>query len=80
MRILLAEDDAIIADGTLLFNFIRGGMRTVSGAIGKVNRNNYRVQTPVATIGIRGTSYAAEQQPNGRLLLTVSKGMVNISN
>ena len=67
-------------EGTLLFNFIRGGMRTVSGAIGKVNRNNYRVQTPVATIGIRGTSYAAEQQPNGRLLLTVSKGMVNISN
>jgi hypothetical protein len=67
-------------EGTLLFNFIRGGMRTVSGAIGKVNRNNYRVQTPVATIGIRGTSYAADQQPNGRLLLTVSKGIVNISN
>lgn len=67
-------------DGTLLFNFIRGGMRTVSGAIGKVNRANYSVKTPVATIGIRGTSYAAEQQPNGRLLLTVSKGMVNISN
>lgn len=67
-------------EGTLLFNFIRGGMRTVSGAIGKVNRANYSVKTPVATIGIRGTSYAAEQQPNGRLLLTVSKGMVNISN
>jgi hypothetical protein len=67
-------------EGTLLFNFIRGGMRTVSGAIGKVNRSNYSVKTPVATIGIRGTSYAAEQQPNGRLLLTVSKGMVNISN
>lgn len=67
-------------EGTLLFNFLRGGMRTVSGAIGKVNRNNYRVQTPVATIGIRGTSYAADQEPNGRLLLTVSKGMVNIGN
>ena len=47
-------------EGTLLFNFIRGGMRTVSGAIGKVNRNNYRVQTPVATIGICGTSYVVE--------------------
>lgn len=68
------------AEGTLLFNFLRGGMRTVSGAIGKVNRNNYRVQTPVATIGIRGTSYAANQEPNGRLLLTVSNGMVNIGN
>ncbi len=67
-------------EGTLLFNFIRGGMRTVSGAIGKVNRANYSVKTPVATIGIRGTSYAADQQPDGRLLLTVSKGMVNISN
>ncbi len=67
-------------EGTLLFNFLRGGMRTVSGAIGKVNRSNYRVQTPVATIGIRGTSYAADQEPNGRLLLTVSKGVVNIGN
>lgn len=67
-------------EGTLLFNFLRGGMRTVSGAIGKVNRNNYRVQTPVATIGIRGTSYAADQEPNGRLLLTVSKGLVNVGN
>ena len=32
-------------EGSLLFNFIRGGMRTVSGAIGKVNRTNYKVQT-----------------------------------
>jgi hypothetical protein len=67
-------------EGSLLFNFIRGGMRTVSGAIGKVNRTNYKVQTPVATIGIRGTGYAATQEPNGRLLLTVSKGMVNLAN
>lgn len=67
-------------DGTLLFNFVRGGMRTVSGAIGKVNRANYKVQTPSATIGIRGTGYAATQSPDGRLLLTVSKGMVNLAN
>jgi len=67
-------------EGSLLFNFIRGGMRTVSGAIGKVNRTNYKVKTPVATIGIRGTGYAATQEPNGRLLLTVSKGMVNLAN
>ncbi len=67
-------------EGSLLFNFIRGSMRTVSGAIGKVNRGNYKVQTPVATIGIRGTSYAASQEPNGRLLLTVGKGIVNLQN
>ena len=67
-------------DGSLLFNFIRGSMRTVSGAIGKTNRANYKVQTPVATIGIRGTGYAASQEPNGRLLLSVSNGVVNLSN
>ena len=67
-------------DGSLLFNFIRGSMRTVSGAIGKTNRSNYKVQTPVATIGIRGTGYAASQEPNGRLLLSVSNGVVNLSN
>lgn len=67
-------------EGSLLFNFIKGSMRTVSGAIGKVNRNNYKVQTPVATIGIRGTSYAASQEPNGRLLLTVGSGIVNLAN
>lgn len=67
-------------DGSLLFNFIRGGMRTVSGAIGKVNRANYKVKTPVGTIGIRGTGYTATQEPNGRLLVTVNKGIVNISN
>lgn len=67
-------------EGALLFNFIRGGMRAVSGAIGKANRSNYKVQTPVATIGIRGTSYAANQEPNGKLLLTVGSGMVNLEN
>ncbi|HEX5361121.1 MAG TPA: FecR family protein [Fluviicoccus sp.] len=65
--------------GSLLFNFVRGSMRTVSGAIGKVNRANYRVKTPVATIGIRGTGYSG-RFVNGVLLVSVSKGMVNVAN
>jgi len=40
-----------------IYNLLKGGFRTISGAIGKVNRNNYKVKTPVATIGIRGTHY-----------------------
>jgi len=67
-------------EGALLFNFIRGGMRTISGTIGKINRANYTVKTPVGTIGIRGTGYVATQEPNGRLLITVNKGIVNVSN
>lgn len=39
------------------FRLLRGGFRAVSGLIGKANANEYRVATPVATIGIRGTDY-----------------------
>lgn len=41
------------------FRLLKGGFRAVSGLIGKVNRDDYRVSTPVATIGIRGTRYGA---------------------
>ena len=37
--------------------FIRGGLRLVTGLIGKLNRPSYRVATPTATIGIRGTGF-----------------------
>jgi len=39
------------------FKLLKGGFRAVSGLIGKVDRNEYRISTPVATIGIRGTDY-----------------------
>lgn len=34
---------------------VKGGFRTVTGAISKAGPNNYKVVTPVATIGVRGT-------------------------
>jgi hypothetical protein len=53
----------------------RGGFRTISGRIGRVNRDAYRVSTPVAVIGIRGTDWQALQEPDGGpLLLGVADG------
>jgi hypothetical protein len=40
-----------------LFSLLKGGMRTVTGLVGKLNQQNYRVRTPTATIGIRGTHF-----------------------
>ncbi len=37
------------------FNLLRGGLRTITGLIGRTNKYAYRVTTQVATIGIRGT-------------------------
>ncbi len=38
---------------------VKGGFRTVTGAIGHNKKDAYLVSTPVATIGIRGTDYSA---------------------
>lgn len=37
------------------FRLLKGGFRAVTGAIGKLREEDYRITTPVATIGIRGT-------------------------
>lgn len=40
-----------------VFRLVRGGFRTVSGQVGKVDHDRYSVVTTQATIGIRGTHY-----------------------
>jgi hypothetical protein len=64
---------------SLFFSLLRGGMRTITGAIGKVNKQSYKVRTPVATIGIRGTGYRATTTDN-RTLVSVGHGFVNVAN
>lgn len=41
------------------FALVKGGFRSITGAVGKSDKSDYRVRTPVATIGIRGTDYTA---------------------
>ncbi len=42
-----------------LFSLLKGGLRVITGLVGRFNNKNYRMSTPTATIGIRGTDYAA---------------------
>jgi hypothetical protein len=46
-------------DGTErgFFSLLSGGMRTITGLVGRTNKRTYQVTTSVATIGIRGTEY-----------------------
>jgi hypothetical protein len=46
--------------GSVVLRFLRGTLRTVTGAISKGGEDTYRMATPVATIGVRGTRYAIE--------------------
>jgi hypothetical protein len=42
------------------FSLLRGGLRAITGAIGKKVRKNFRLSSPIATIGIRGTQFQTE--------------------
>ena len=52
-------------DGTenSFFSLFKGGFRAVTGLIGRVNKQNYRITTPAATIGIRGTDHESFYAP-----------------
>jgi YD repeat-containing protein len=62
-----------------LFGLLKGAMRTVTGAIGRVNRSAYEIQTPTATIGIRGTGGLIQVFDDGRTLLRGSSGVWTIA-
>lgn len=50
------ENDSL---ATTVLQLVRGGFRAITGAVARVNRSGYRVVTPTATIGVRGTDFEA---------------------
>jgi hypothetical protein len=64
---------------------LKGGLRKVTGLIGKRgNRDAFRLSTPTATVGIRGTEFAANFIPQGAegiapgTYITVSEGSIGM--
>jgi hypothetical protein len=45
------------------FNLVKGGLRSVTGLLGKRNKEKFQLKTPTATIGIRGTTFIAQYLP-----------------
>jgi hypothetical protein len=62
------------------FGLVRGAMRTVTGAVGRVNRNSYRITTPTATVGIRGTGGVIQVQNDGSTLVIGTSGIWSLTN
>jgi hypothetical protein len=44
-------------NASMFLALLKGGFRSVTGLIGQLNRPGYRITTPSATIGIRGTDH-----------------------
>lgn len=65
--------------GSSVFSLIEGGFRTITGAIAKKNPDDYQVSTDVATIGVRGTDYAANFR-GCKLLMKFNSGTPFVKN
>ncbi len=60
------------------FSLIKGGLRTITGLVGKGNRSNYKLTTSVATIGIRGTQFSVVY--GNSINVTTGEGAVDVCN
>lgn len=61
------------------FSLLKGGFRAVTGVIGHINKETYRVRTPAATLGIRGTGYNMALRDDG-LFVNVGEGAISLNN
>jgi len=53
------------ANDTSIFGLVRGSFRSITGWIGKNNPARYRINSPTATIGVRGTDHEPLVIPEG---------------
>jgi hypothetical protein len=80
-------DQAKPTEDKAVFNLIKGGMRSITGAIGKRgDQDSYKLMTDTAVAGVRGTTYECKicdgncgLLPNG-LYLFVLEGTVRVTN
>ena len=63
-----------------VMNLLKGGMRTITGLIGRTNRDGYRLQTATATVGIRGTGYSVSYDAGGSVTIFVAEGATTVTN
>ena len=61
-----------------IVTLLKGGFRTITGAVAKKQPKAHQVKTPVATIGVRGTAYSAVL--SGELYVGVWRGGVVVEN
>jgi len=64
--------------GNFVASLLRGAVRMVTGVIGETNKNNVKVKTPVATLGLRGTDF--QLYFDNRLYINVIQGAIAATN
>lgn len=72
--------DPATESGTTNFSVLRGLFVFTSGLIGRDDPDDVKIETPVGSIGIRGTIIAGEINPGGESNISVLEGAIVIRN
>ena len=64
----------------VVMSLVTGGFRTITGVIGKGDKSAYKVKTPAASVGIRGTNYEIQQEVSGSFVMAVYVGGISVEN
>ncbi|MCA1938590.1 MAG: FecR family protein [Dechloromonas sp.] len=62
------------------FSLVKGGLRTITGQIGRNDKAAYRVKTNVATIGIRGTEFTVVYTGANSIAVATGEGVIEVCN
>jgi len=64
-------------NASFLMSVFKGGLRTITGVIGRQNRERYRITTATVTIGVRGTDFEIVHVPQPIASREVPAGTYN---
>lgn len=67
------------SDDSLVMTLLEGTLRTISGSVGEAAGDTYTMNTPFASIGIRGTEYGVRVTANGRTFVIVFDGGITLT-
>ena len=71
-------DGAGAGEDHFVVNLLRGGMRALTGLIGKRNPANYKVVTPTAVVGIRGSAFLLAIDANGQVFVSGEQDEIEV--
>ncbi|KRB27911.1 FecR domain-containing protein [Acidovorax sp. Root70] len=71
-------DGAGTGEDHFVVNLLRGGMRALTGLIGKRNPANYKVVTPTAVVGIRGSAFLLAIDANGQVFVSGEQDEIEV--
>lgn len=59
--------DATTQKGNFVLDLLEGSVRVITGLLGKINPDLFKVTTPTSVVGVRGTDFIVEANPPAKV-------------